>query len=65
LNIVRYTWHHHEDAQTMIPLPFETHNRASPDGSSHTGGAAILKNTNLSSLIGFFSSPSGIKINNF
>jgi hypothetical protein len=54
-------WHHHEDAKTMIPVPFETHNRASPDGSSHTGGAAILTNS-LSSLIGFFTSPSGIKI---
>ncbi len=53
-------WHHHEDAETMIPVPIQMHNRSFPTGSPHTGGAAILKKPELHDLIGFFNSPSGI-----
>ena len=57
---VECVWQHHEDAKTMIPVPFETHNRAFPTGSPHTGGGSILRNPDLQDLIGFFSSPTGI-----
>lgn len=57
---VECVWHHHEDAKTLMPVPIQTHNRSFPTGSSHTGGAAILKNSELHDLIGFFESPEGI-----
>lgn len=58
------TLHHHEDAKTMIPVPYQVHNRAEVDGIAHTGGAAILKDPNLnnSKMVGFFDSPSGITL---
>ncbi len=54
---VECVWHYHEDARTMIPVPVETHNRAFPSGSPHTGGVSILGKNDLHDLIGFFNSP--------
>ena len=33
-----YTWHHHEDGETMQLIPFDIH-----DAVKHTGGVAIIK----------------------
>ena len=32
-----YTWHHHQDAKTLMPVRTEVHNAGKP----HTGGATI------------------------
>ena len=32
------TWHHHEDGQTMVLVPWDLH-----DAIKHTGGVAALK----------------------
>ena len=36
-----YTWHHHEDTQTMQLIPQDLH-----DEIRHTGGVAIIKQRN-------------------
>lgn len=54
---VECVWHHHQDAKTLMPVPMQTHNRAFPTGSAHTGGASILEKPELHDLIGFFDSP--------
>ncbi|MES1182141.1 MAG: HNH endonuclease, partial [Flavobacterium sp.] len=35
----KYTWHHHQDGQTLMPVLQEVHMATRP----HTGGAAIIK----------------------
>jgi hypothetical protein len=54
-NWVECVWHHHEDAQNMIPVLKTVHDKALSTGVAHTGGARILKSENdLKDLIGFF-----------
>jgi hypothetical protein len=45
----KYTWHHHQDGQTLMPVQFDVHSKTLP----HTGGASIIRNN----LQGMFSSP--------
>ncbi len=44
--------HHHEDAKTILPIPYDLHK------NGHTGGNAILNNHQ--NLIGVFDSPNGV-----
>ena len=48
----RYTWHHHEDGKTMIPVLQSIHSKTNP----HTGGASLLKIEN-GAYRGLFDSP--------
>ncbi|MEM9917957.1 MAG: HNH endonuclease [Bacteroidota bacterium] len=47
----RYTWHHHEDGKSMIPVLQSIHSAANP----HTGGASLIKIDN-GAYIGLFDS---------
>jgi hypothetical protein len=47
----KYTWHHHEDCKTLMPVLSEVHNKF-----SHTGGAAMIEKAKAE-LIGMFASP--------
>jgi len=38
---VFYTWHHHQDGKTLIPIPTNIHNSGN-GGFSHTGGDKLL-----------------------
>jgi hypothetical protein len=37
INGVTHTWHHHQDARTMYPVPSDLHNI-----TNHSGGKAVL-----------------------
>ena len=45
----KYTWHHHQDGNTLMPVLFDVHSATLP----HTGGASIIKNN----LQGMYDSP--------
>ncbi len=51
-NEVKYTWHHHQDSNTLIPIPTKIHNSGSR-GFAHSGGDALLRNE----IRGFFDGP--------
>ena len=36
-NFVEFTWHHHQDGKTMIPVRTDVHSK-----TAHTGGTAII-----------------------
>ncbi|MEO6037831.1 MAG: HNH endonuclease [Saprospiraceae bacterium] len=46
-----YTWHHHEDCETLMPVLSEIHNNF-----AHTGGSSMIEKAK-SFLIGLFESP--------
>ena len=41
-NSIQYTWHHHQNGNTLFPVPTKIHN-ANAGGFNHSGGATILK----------------------
>jgi hypothetical protein len=54
-----YTWHHHQDGQTMMLVP-DYINSPARQGISHTGGAAIIRHNNNTANINsvlYFPSP--------
>jgi hypothetical protein len=39
---IDHTWHHHQDAKTMFPVPSKIHNSIG-GGANHSGGTALIK----------------------